>query len=294
MMRKSFRELHRVNVPIVMPAAHDALSARLIENAGFSALASSGSGILAARYALPDIGIAGLGEVLAANRDIIAVTSLPCLVDIDDGYGDVKSVARAVRMMESAGAAAVVLEDQQRISKRPGQAAATAIASEDEITAKLRVAIQARDSADFWIYGRTDAYAVTGIEGALRRAELYLNAGVDGIFVAGVKSEDDLVRVGRNFAGTPLIAVMYGTAGWPSLSPAELGSLGFTQIVYPLMLLLGMCEVMGEALTELKSAIETARRPNPICNEARARHTLQSAVKMQVWDAIGSEFVRTG
>lgn len=287
MNRKTFRELHTGKLPLILPAAHDALSARLIEAAGFQAMAGSGSGMLAARFALPDLGIAGLGEMLAANRDVIEATSLPCLVDVDDGYGDVKSVARTVRATETIGAAAIVFEDQSRASKQPGQNTAQAVVSDEEISAKLRVALQTRDSSDFWIYGRTDAYATEGIEGALRRAELYLKVGVDGLFVAGVKTEEDLVRVGNAFAGTPLIVVMYGTKGWPSLSPAELGGLGFTQIVYPLMLLLPMCEVMTAALADLKSAADTSREPRLIGDELNARRIFQKAVRLEQWEAIG-------
>lgn len=287
MNRKSFRELHTGKLPLIMPGAHDALSARLIEAAGFEAMAGSGSGMLAARFALPDLGIAGLGEMLAVNRDVIEATSLPCLVDADDGYGDVKSVARTVRLTESIGAAAVVFEDQLRAGKQPGQNKARAVASDEEIAAKLRVALHTRDSSDFWIYGRTDAYATEGVEGALRRAELYLKTGVDGVFVAGIKTEEDLVRVGKTFAGTPLIVVMYGTKGWPSLSPVELGSLGFTQIVYPQMLLLPMCEVMADALADLKCAAEGAREPRFIGDELNARRIFQKAVRMEQWEAIG-------
>lgn len=286
MNRATFKELHAKGRPIVMPGAHDALSARLIEAAGFSAIAGSGSGMLAARFALPDLGIAGLGDMLSVNRDVIEATSLPCLVDVDDGYGDVKSVARTVRATELAGAAAVVLEDQQRASKQPGQDNARAVVSDEEISAKLRVALETRDSADLWIYGRTDIYATGGIESALRRADLCRRIGVDGLFVAGVKAEEDLARVGREFRGMPLIAVMYGTTGWPTLSPAELGSLGFTQIVYPLMLLLPMCKMMSDALAELKSAVDEERAPRPINDEAQARQIFQAAVKLAQWETI--------
>lgn len=286
MKRKTFRELHAGTLPLILPAAHDALSARLIEESDFHAMAGSGSGMLAVRYALPDLGIAGLGEMLAANKDVIEATSLPCLVDADDGYGDVKSVARTVRATESVGAAAAVFEDQLRASKQPGQNTARAVVSDEEISAKLRVALQTRDSSDFWIYGRTDTYAIDGIENALRRAELYLKVGVDGVFVAGVNKEEDLVRVGKAFAGTPLIVVMSGTKGWPSLSPTELGNLGFTQIVYPQLLLLPICEVMTAALADLKSAANTSREPRFTGDALNAQQIFQKAVRLKQWEAI--------
>lgn len=281
--RPSFRELLASGSPLVMPCAHDALSARLIQQAGFPAMAISGSGALAARYGLPDLGIAGLADMLAVTRDILDATSVACMGDGDDGYGDAKSVARTVRANESLGVGALVLEDQARVAKRPGQSAAVGVVSDEEIAAKLRTALDARSSKDFWIIGRTDAYGAQGIEAALRRAELYLRCGVDGLFLAGVRKEEELERIGRTFRGTPLSVVVYGGEGWPSLSIAELHAMGYTQIMYPLALLLPMCTLFADTLSALKDAAATGEQPPAGCDEQRGRAIFAEAVELNRW-----------
>lgn len=272
-----------------MPAAHDALTARLIEAAGFDALAISGSALLAARLALPDLGIAGLTDMIDATRDVVSAVSLPVLGDCDDGYGDVKSVARSVRANEAIGLGAIVLEDQLRVAKQPGQAPAHAIVDDAEIAAKIRVASQSRHHPDFWIIGRTDAYATLGIDGAMRRAELLLRNGADGIFVAGVRTEADLIKVGETFRGVPKILVMYGGEGWPWLTPVEMEAMGYSFIVYPLALILPYCLSVADILAQMKQAIERGEAPSPLAQEDRARALLSGAVEMQRWADIAAQ-----
>ena len=124
---KTLRELHREHQPLVSPLAHDALSARLIERAGFKTFNIGGSAMLAARYALPDLGLAGFAEMLAGIRDIVEASTLPCLVDADDGYGDVKCVVRTIQGYETAGVSGALLEDQSREAKQPGATSARSV-----------------------------------------------------------------------------------------------------------------------------------------------------------------------
>lgn len=287
--RASFRELLASGAPLVLPAAHDALSARMIEQAGFSAFAISGSGTLAARYGLPDVGIAGLSDLSAAAYDMVGATSIACMVDGDDGYGDLKSVARTVRMNEALGVGALVIEDQAREVKRPGQAKARAVVCEEEIAAKLRAAVQARQDRDFWIIGRTDAYGTMGVEAALERGELFLRCGVDGLFVAGVRETSDLERIGRHFRGTPLTAVVYGGDGGAAPSVAELHAMGYTQIVYPMALLFPLCVVFDDVLRELRRVTRDGGCPDVGVDELRARAILTRAVEMDRWLSLGEE-----
>jgi 2-methylisocitrate lyase-like PEP mutase family enzyme len=204
----SLRELHRKHQPLVSPLAHDALSARLIERAGFKTFNIGGSAMLAVRYALPDLGLAGFAEMLAGIRDIVEATKLPCLVDADDGYGDVKSVVRTIQGYETAGVLGALLEDQSRESKQPGAAAARSVVPLEIIEQKLKAAMAARRNPDFVVIGRTDAYGAEGLDAALNRAERFLRLGVDGIFVAGLKTPEDYVRVGKAFKG-PGIALRF-------------------------------------------------------------------------------------
>jgi 2-methylisocitrate lyase-like PEP mutase family enzyme len=288
-MRTPFSQLLKTHGSIVMPAAHDALTARLIEAAGFPALAISGSAMLATRYGLPDIGLAGLSDMALATRDLLSNTSLPCLADGDDGYGNVQSVARTVRQNEALGVGALVLEDQERSVKRPGQTPALAVVSEEEIGAKLKTAVSTRDNADFWIIGRTDLYARSGIDAAMSRADSFLKCGADGIFIAGVRKEEELVAVGRRFAGVPLTAVIYGAEGWPNLSVNELKGLGYTQIVYPLALILPACLAIGDALKAMQETIARGTAPARLEREDQARVLLANAVDSAGWERLAHD-----
>ena len=281
--RQTFSQLVATGAPLVMPCAHDALTARLIEQAGFPAFAISGSGALAARFALPDLGIAGLADVCDVTRNILDATSIPCMVDGDDGYGDVKSVARTVRANEALGVSALVLEDQKRALKRPGQSAAVGVVHDEEIAAKLKVALDTRDSKDMWVIGRTDAYGAQSLDAAIRRAELYLKSGVDGLFLAGVRKPEELERIGEVFRGTPLIAVVYGGKDWPAMTVSELHGMGYTQILYPLALLLPMCTLFDDALQALRLSAINGTPPPVLEDEKRARALLANAVKAEEW-----------
>ena len=175
MKRPSIQQALAKENPLVSPSAHDALSARMIEEAGFSSIAIGGSALLAARHALPDLGITALGEMAAGARDILNACKLPCLIDGDDGYGDVKSVARTMAVYEGIGAGGVIFEDQLRAGKQPGDSAANSLASVDEMKAKLRAAVVARDNVDVLLIARTDAYAPEGLDAALARGYEYLS-----------------------------------------------------------------------------------------------------------------------
>jgi len=239
--------------PLLLPCAHDALSARLIERAGFAAYSIGGFPLVGARHALPDIGLAGFGEMSAGIRDIMAATDLPVLVDGDDGYGDAKNVARTIAGYEAMGAAAIFIEDQ-RAPKRCGHMAGKEVIDADVMAAKLRAAVAARRNPDTFIIARTDARAVHGLDDALRRAELYLKAGADGLFVEAPQTVDELARVGRAFQGVPQIANMLEGGGrTPMLPLRELFRLGFAMVVYPMSLIFRVARTIEKALAELKA-----------------------------------------
>lgn len=255
---KSFAELIAASDgPIVVPSAHDALSARLIERFGFAAVSVSGSSLLAARLALPDVGIAGLGEMAAGVSDILSATRLPALVDGDDGYGDEAAVARTVATYTRLGVSALTIEDQARSVKRPGQGSAVGLVDSGTMIAKIKAAVSARESNAFWIVGRTDAYALVGLEEAVARAQAMRDAGADALFVAGIKNAGEFEKVARRLAPTPLVAVDYGGAGWTMPSMRDLAELGFRLVVHPLLLLPAATAAMAERLGAL--AADTLR-----------------------------------
>ena len=171
----TWKELLAGGEPLLLPCAHDALSARLIERAGFRAYSIGGYALVGARHALPDIGLVAYGEMSAGVRDIMAGSRLPVLIDGDDGYGDVKNVVHTVAGYEAMGASAIFIEDQ-RAPKRCGHMAGKSVIETEAMARKLRAAVAARRSTDLFIIARTDARAVFGLDEALRRGEVYLNA----------------------------------------------------------------------------------------------------------------------
>lgn len=237
--------------PLLLPVAHDALSARLIERAGFRAYAIGGFALVGARHALPDVGLVGLGEMSAGMRDIMAGSSLPVLVDGDDGYGDVKNVTRTIRTYERLGAAAIFMEDQTS-PKRCGHMAGKSVIAADLMAAKLRAAAAARERGIFLI-ARTDARAVHGLDEALRRGELYLKSGADGLFIEAPQTVEELARVGSEFRHVPQMANMVEGGRTPIVLPAELARLGFAMVAYPTNLLFRVVAAMQKGLADLKA-----------------------------------------
>ena len=251
--RPTWKELLKRQEPLLLPCAYDALSARLIERAGFAAYAVGGYQLVGARYALPDIGLVGYGEMSAGIRDIIAGSRLPVLIDCDTGYGDVKNVTHTIQGYEAMGIAAIFMEDQVA-PKRCGHMAGKDVIDAQAMAAKIRAAASARRSKDFFIVARTDARAVHGLDEALRRGEMYLEAGADGLFIEAPETVQELEKVGHAFQGVPQLANMVEGGGQtPVLPPAELYRLGFNMIAYPTTLLFRVARTIETALADLKT-----------------------------------------
>lgn len=250
MESKSWKHLLAGSKPLLLPCAHDALSARLIQKAGFKAYSIGGFPLVGARYGLPDVGLVGLGEMAAGIRDIVAASSLPVLVDADDGYGDAKNVARTVRLYEDMGAAAIFFEDQVA-PKRCGHMAGKDVVPASLMEEKIRVAAKARRNPGTFILARTDARAVHGLDEALRRGERYLAAGADGLFIEAPESVEELERIGRHFPGTPQLANMLEGGRTPVLSPRDLHEMGFAMVAYPTSLIFRVARTIENALRDL-------------------------------------------
>ena len=286
MKRSSIRDALARETPLVTPLAHDALSARLIEQAGFHAFAIGGSAMLAARHAYPDIGLIGLTDMTQGISDIAAASSIPFLADADDGYGDVKSVARLVAAYEAIGVGGFLIEDQDRDHKQQRADKAASVVDEAVIEAKLRTAIAARANPETFIIGRTDAYGPLGLDTAMRRAERFLKLGADGIFIAGLRTEEDYRRVGAAFRGSYCSAAMFEGGDTPWLSPAELGDMGFMQVSYPASLIFRVVAALRDGLEALRKHADGTVVLKPMENGAAVRATLDKAVDLARWRAI--------
>lgn len=222
---------------INVPGCWDGLSALLIEQAGFEAAFLTGGGLSMARLGRPDLGLATVTEVAQAAELIRDRIALPLIVDADTGFGNALNMARTVRQLERAGASAIQVEDQT-FPKRCGHMAGKALIPLPEAVGKLHAALDARDEA--LIVARTDAVAVEGLDAALERAEAYLAAGADLIFVEGPRTLADTVAVGRRFGSrAPLVHNLVEGGVSATWSGAELEAMGFAIALHPLMLLHG-------------------------------------------------------
>jgi len=236
---------------LVVPGVHDALSARLVERIGFESYFIGGFPVSGARYGLPDLGLVGFGEMAAAVRDIMAACSLPAFVDSDDGYGDVKNVVRTVQSYERMGVSAILIEDQQW-PKRCGHMDGKKVVPVELAEAKIKAATAERLDPETWILARTDARAVYDLDEALRRAERYVRAGADGIFIEAPRSVEELRRIGRAFDVPQICNPLMG-GHTPILTMEELGDLGFHCAILGLDTLMHAARAVEAVLLDMKS-----------------------------------------
>jgi 2-methylisocitrate lyase-like PEP mutase family enzyme len=273
--------------PLLLPAAHDALSARLIEQAGFAAYQIGGFALVGARYGQPDIDLIHLGERRASVRDIMTGSSLPVLVDLDDGYGDVKNVTFAVRCMEAMRVSAVFLEDQQA-PKKCGQMDDKEVIPVDQMVGKVRAAAAARSTPQaVYLIARTDALEPEGMRKALKRGEKYLEAGADALYVEGLRDDKELEEVGKAFKGTALVTTMMEGGGeTPWHPPQEFAEMGYSMILYPTSVIFRAARAMERAVADLRAG----RRLD--MNEAMTKDEFMRLVGLEYWQNVEKEFGR--
>lgn len=282
----SWKSLLESYAPLILPSAADALTARLIERAGYPAYQIGGFALVGAMHAVPDIDLEHFGEKHTKAREIIRASSLPVLVDGDDGYGDVKNVTRTVTGYEEIGASALFIEDQKP-PKRCGHMAGKEVIPTEQMEEKIRAAIAARSSADFFILARTDAREPNGLADAIARGRRYLAAGADGIYVEGPLTKAELAEIGRTFRDVPLATSILERGGvTPWSSPAELHLMGFDMILYPTTVLFRQVFAMERALADL-------REGRPLAPEASVdMKSFEDIVDLPKWAAIENRFIR--
>jgi len=234
----------------IMPCCFDALSARLVERAGFSLTFMSGFGVSAARLALPDTGLLSYGEILDQGRDLCGAVSIPVIGDADTGYGNPVNVKRTVHGYGRAGFACAMIEDQLA-PKRCGHTRGKEVVPRAEALARIRAAVDARDEgAGVLIMARTDARAPLGLDEALERGRAFAELGADLVFVEAPRSEAEMERVCREIPA-PQMANLVEEGDTPWLSPARLEALGYKIVAHPLTLLSAAVRAMQDALAEL-------------------------------------------
>jgi len=218
---------------VVAPGCYDALSALMIERAGFSAAYLSGAALAYTRFGRPDIGLISMSEVVDTVSVITERTSIPLIVDGDTGFGNALNVQRTMRLFSRCGAQGMQLEDQT-MPKRCGHLADKTLVTCGEMVGKIKAALDARSNPDCLVIARTDAIAVEGFEAALDRAEAYLTAGAEVLFIEAPRNDEELAAVCARFKGrVPLLANMVEGGKTPVKSSAELKALGFSLVIFP-------------------------------------------------------------
>ena len=245
--------------PVLLPGCSDALGARLIEAAGFDAVYMTGFGTAATLLGRPDVGLLTLTEMVGNAARISSATTLPVLADADTGYGNAVNVIRTVREYERAGVGGIHLEDQVA-PKRCGHLEGKQVVPAEEFAAKIEAAVAARTDPRFVLVARTDARAVAGIDEAIRRARLAVDAGADAVFVEALTSVPEVERVARELADIPLVFNWVEGGRTPPLSYEQLAELGYALIILPLTTLL----VAARAVRDALSAVRQAGTPLPL------------------------------
>jgi carboxyvinyl-carboxyphosphonate phosphorylmutase len=235
---------------VTAPGAYDALTARIIEAAGFPAVYMTGYGTSAALLGQPDVGLLSLGEMVENARRIAQAVQIPVIADADTGYGNPLNVARTVRAYEAAGVAALHLEDQVS-PKKCGHMSGKQVIPVEEMVQKLRAAVDARHDPDLLIIARTDARAVHGLEDALERSVRYHEAGADMIFVEAPESEAEVERVARSL-NCPLLYNWAETGRTPPLPLARIEALGYKLVIYPVTALFAATKAVIQTMAALR------------------------------------------
>lgn len=250
---KTLRALLLEDRCLTLPGVYDGISALMAASIGFDALYMTGYGSVASALGVADAGTATYSEMLDRVRCIASAIRVPFIADGDTGYGGLLNVDRTVRGYAAAGASGIQLEDQE-FPKKCGHTEFRRVIPADDAVAKIRVAVEARPDRDFLIVARTDARYSEGLDSALRRAERFLEAGADVLFVESVESLEELRRVGETFKGATLLANMVEGGRTPYLSAEELGKIGYKIALYPGSGFLTAAGALQAVYRQLKSA----------------------------------------
>ena len=247
---RKLRELLAKDEIIMAPGAYDVWSARLIEQAGFPAVYLTGYGVSASALGMPDIGLMSFQEILNVVKNMAAAVEVPLIADADNGYGNVLNVVRTVREYERAGAVGIQLEDQVT-PKRCGHMEGKELISKEEMTAKIRAAVYAKENPDTVLIARTDAVAVNGFEDAIDRAIAYRQAGADVLFIEAMQKREQVETAGR-LVQAPLFANMVEGGKTPLYPADQLYEMGFRIVIYPVSALYTATKAVREALGLLR------------------------------------------
>ena len=280
MTTPSLREQLAAPGMVIAPGAYDGIGARLIEQAGFSAVYMTGAGTSAAR-GYPDFGLLDMGEMVGNAAAMARAIKVPLIADADTGYGNELNVTRTVREYELRGVAAIHIEDQVA-PKRCGHLDGKEVVSREAFVSKIRAAVEARRTKDFLIIARTDSRAMMSMDEAIWRANAALEAGADMAFVEATQSMEEVAAVPRNVRGPCLLNVVPG-GRTPIFNLREAEAMGYKLAILPGLMLAAAIHAGDEALAQLKA---TNKAPEVTQNVAQTFRRFGA----DEWDALRTRF----
>ena len=249
---ESFRAMLSQPGIVVAPGCHDALGAKIAEEIGFKAVYMSGNATTASRLGRPDIGLLGMSEMVFNARGIASAVNIPVICDADTGYGGIDNVARTVQEYESAGVAAIHIEDQ-KIPKKCGAMPGIEVVPIDEAVARVRAAVKAKKNPDFTVIARTDARAAISFEEALRRADAFAAAGADMVIVEDLRSRDEVERVPKEIRNVPLMFDVVEAWPWTNIPIKEIEQIGYKMVIYCLSATMAYAKTLFNLFSLIKN-----------------------------------------
>ena len=268
-----FRQALKDNQPLQIVGTINAYTAMMAKQIGHHAIYLSGGGVANASYGLPDLGLTSLNDVLVDVQRITAACDLPLLIDIDTGWGGAFNIAKTIRDMEKAGAAAVHMEDQVA-QKRCGHRPNKEIVSTEEMVDRIKAAVDARTDPDFFIMARTDSFAQEGLRSSIARAKAYAAAGADGIFAEAVQTEAHY-RAFSEALDVPILANITEFGQTELWNKKELGEWGADMVLYPL----SAFRAMNKAAENVYQSIMTHGDQKAVVDSMQTR--------MELYDYLG-------
>jgi 2-methylisocitrate lyase-like PEP mutase family enzyme len=248
---------------VVAPGIFDMISAKIADRLGFECLYVTGYGTVASHLGLPDAGLATYSDMVARVGQMAKLTATPLIADADTGYGGLLNVRHTVQGYEAAGACGIQLEDQE-FPKKCGHMLGRRVIDAEDMAAKVRVAVESRSDPDFLVVARTDARTTLGLDESLRRAERYLEAGADVLFIESPESVEEMRRIGERFRGVPLLANMVEGGRTPLLDAKALQEIGYRIAIFPGLGFLAAGAALEAAYKALQAAGSSKDMPVPL------------------------------
>ena len=282
---KRFREALRDESPLQIVGTINANHALLAKSAGFKAIYLSGGGVSAGSLGVPDLGILTLEDVLIDVRRITSVCDLPLLVDIDTGFGpSAFNIARTIRSLISAGAAAAQIEDQV-LAKRCGHRPNKEVVATQEMVDRIKAAVSARGEDSFYLIARTDAVAIEGIDSAIARAKAYVSAGADAIFAEALTDLDSYRRFATE-VDAPILANLTEFGMTPLFTTTELKSANVAMALYPL----SAFRAMNKAAENVFQTIRNEGTQKSVINSMQTREELYQSINYHEYESALDKF----